>query len=62
MPELSRGTPMSGPAPALNKKKLTEKILSELSDWLIDQNVTMSIDGQIVGIEELFFRYQEEKP
>jgi hypothetical protein len=44
------------------EKYLAEKILSELSDWLIDQNVTMSIDGQIVGIEELFFRYQEEKP
>lgn len=43
-------------------KKQEEKILSELSDWLIDQNVTMSIDGQIVGIEELLFRYQEEKP
>ena len=40
---------------------MEERVLADLADWLIDANVTVSIDGQIWGVEELLSRYREER-
>jgi hypothetical protein len=47
--------------PAPGEKRQVGKVLDSLSDWLIDKNATLTINGKIVGIEELFFQYVEDK-